>query len=76
MRTYARFCVIFLVLAALLLCVACAADGEPQSYDTENHAHSFSGEWYDVAPAEEGAPVTEEVHYCRICHAAETRPKE
>ena len=76
MRTCARFCVITLLLSLLLLCVSCTPASKAQPYDTGSHAHSFSGQWFDVAPAIEGAPVTEEVHYCRICHAAETRPKE
>jgi hypothetical protein len=76
MRTYARLCVTALILCLLLLGTSCTLSGEVLPYDSGSHAHSFSGQWFDVAPATEGAPVTEEVHYCRICHAAETRPKE
>ena len=75
MIAYRKICAL---LALLLLCLsvsACTADGAPQPYSTGACTHSFSGTWYDVAPAE-GEEVTEQVHYCRICHAAETRPKE
>ena len=74
MNAIRKICAALAVLCALLL-VACTANGEPQAYANGECVHSFSGQWYDVAPAEEGAPVTEQVHYCRICHAAETRPK-
>ena len=64
------------MLVLPLFCASCTPVSEAQPYDNGNHAHSFSGQWFDVMPAAEGEPVTEEVHYCRICHAAETRPKE
>ena len=75
MNAIRRICVALAVLCALFL-VACTADGAPQPYANGACVHSFSSTWYDVAPAEEGAPVTEEVHYCRICHTPETREKE
>ncbi|MBR6727434.1 MAG: hypothetical protein IKM08_04520 [Clostridia bacterium] len=75
MKAYCKICAVLLLLAlALPLLVACEEGGTPQPYDSGTHAHSFSNEWYDVTPPE-GEPITEEVHYCRICHAAETRPK-
>ena len=75
MRAFYKVCIVLTVLTALFL-TACTANGEPQPYASGACVHSFGRQWFDVAPAEEGAPVTEEVHYCRICHAAETRPKE
>ena len=64
-------CVAFL-LASLLLC-ACASEGRAQAYQTE-HEHSF-GASYDVAPAD-GGEVTQQVRYCKICHAEQIHPKQ
>ena len=67
-----RKCLI--VALALLLCVlmtSCASEGLPQEYTAE-HEHVY-GYWYDVAPAE-GETVTQQVRYCKICHAPQTRP--
>ena len=76
MHTVRRFCAILAILT-LLLCLfcACAGEGEPASYETQAHTHVY-GHWYDAAPDEEGAPVTKEVRYCKICNNAEIREKE
>ena len=75
MNTCCRFCAIFVTLAlcACLLC-ACAGEGEPTPYERE-HTHVY-GHWYDVAPEEEGAPVTKQVRYCKICNQEEFKDKE
>ena len=76
MIPYQRF---LTLLALVLLCIsllcACASQGEPAAYDTGEHTHVY-GKWCDAAPTEEGAAVTHEVRYCKICHAEETRSKE
>ena len=76
MRTYGRFCVILMIVTLLfcLLC-ACAGEGDPVAYENEAHTHVY-GHWCDAAPETEGAPVTKEVRYCKICHAEDIREKE
>ena len=76
MHTVRRFCAILAILT-LLLCLlcACSGEGEPTPYAVEEHTHVY-GHWYDAAPDEEGAPVTKEVRYCKICNNAEIREKE
>ena len=63
-----------LLLAALLpLLCACASEGAPLSYEIE-HQHAF-GASHDVAPGD-GGEVTEQVRYCKICHAEQVHPKQ
>ncbi|MBQ8340997.1 MAG: hypothetical protein IJY22_01300 [Clostridia bacterium] len=75
MKNKLKYCIIGLALLLCISFVGCEDDGAPIAYAAENCVHSFGDTWYDVAPAE-GEAVTEQVHYCRICHAAEVRPKE
>ena len=76
LRTYLRFCVVLMILA-LLSCVlpACEEAGDPVTYSEVEHTHTY-GHWYDAAPETEGAPVTREVRYCKICHAEDVREKK
>lgn len=75
MRRYVR---VFAVLAALalLLCVttACGGEGRTVTYAEQEHTCAF-GHWSDAAPENEGDPITQEVRYCKVCHAEELRPK-
>ena len=61
-----------ILLLAVLLC-ACASEGRAQAYQAE-HEHSF-GASYDIAPAD-GGEVTQQVRYCKICHAEQIHPKQ
>ena len=72
LRGYGAFLLILVLLAGVLC--ACAGKGDGTPY-TEEHTHTF-GHWYDAEPESEGAPVTLQVRYCKICHAEETRAKE
>ncbi len=67
-----RLFLCFVILLALFLS-ACAGEGAPVVYVTE-HEHVW-GASYDVAPADGGA-VTEQVRYCKICHAEQPPPKQ
>ena len=66
------FLCLLALLSALLFC-ACAREGKPLFYQTE-HDHVWSAS-YDVAPTE-GNVVSEQVRYCKICHAEQTHPKQ
>lgn len=70
MKKHLFLCLV--VLLALLLS-ACAGEGAPVVYTTE-HEHVY-GASHDVAPADGGA-VTEQVRYCKICHAEQVYPKQ
>lgn len=76
MKPYVKFFVI-LVILALVLCglTACAGEGRTVVYAEQEHTCAF-GRWSDAAPESEGAPITHEVRYCKVCHAEETRVKE
>ena len=71
MRFFALFAGIRLLLSFLL--TGCSAKGEPTPYRRE-HAHVY-GDWYDAAPDEEGAPITRQVRYCKICRDEQTRER-
>ena len=70
---------IFAILALLLLLscalLSCAGEGDPITYNGQEHTHVY-GHWYDAAPETEGGAVTHEVRYCKICHAEDVRVKE
>ena len=66
------FLCVLLMLALLLFC-ACASEGRPVTYQTE-HEHSY-GASHDIAPAD-GGEVTQQVRYCKICHAEQIHPKQ
>ena len=61
-----------LVLLMLLVC-ACAGGNDPVMYQTE-HEHSF-GASHDIQSLD-GGEVTQQVRYCKICHAEQILPKE
>lgn len=66
-----RLFLCLLVLLLLALC-ACGEEGETVPYETE-HEHIF-GASYDILP-EEGGALTQQVRYCKICHAEQVHPK-
>ena len=76
LTTYVKFFVLLAILA-LFWCglTACAAEGRTVVYAEQEHTCAF-GRWSDAAPEGEGALITHEVRYCKVCHAEETRVKE
>lgn len=71
-----RICAVLALLTCLSwMLVACAESGEPIPYTAGEHIHAY-GHWVDAAPENEGAPVTKEVRYCKVCHLEEVREKE
>ena len=72
LRGLALICLAFLLLLPLLTGCNEAEDAAPYE---KAHQHVY-GDWYDAAPAEEGAPITEQVRYCKICRDEQTRAKE
>lgn len=68
-----RLFLCLLALLALLLFGACAGEGASVSYKTD-HEHVY-GASFDVEPAE-GGMITEQVRYCKICHAEQVHPKQ
>lgn len=76
MKAYLRLCAVFVSLMLLAgILSACADVGDPVTYGEIDHTHVY-GHWYDVAPEEDGEPVTRQARYCKICHDEDIREKE